>query len=100
MTIYWVGSPKFTAGEKPVDWGLDTETEPHVVHNSVDHGGGYLEAYEEPASGGAFLDPMPFAAHFVAAVAELANGLFAVLRPADGPRLPDHLRARGASAEP
>lgn len=83
-----------SAGEAPADWGLGDEIAPHAVHNSVDHGDGYVEEFEEDAAGGTFLDPMLFAARFVAAVAELANGLFAALRPADDPRLLAPLRER------
>lgn len=83
-----------SAGERPQDWGLAEEIQPHTVHNTIDHGGGYVEEFEGPSLSGAFLDPMAFAARFVASTAKLANAAFAAIAPESDPRLPEPLRAR------
>jgi hypothetical protein len=88
-----------SAGEKPQDWGLDDEIAPHLVQHSVDHGNGYVEEFEAEGFGGAFLDPMAFAARFIATVAQLANDLFGSLQPAEDPRLPEPLRSRALRSE-
>jgi hypothetical protein len=88
-----------SAGETPLNWGLDDEILPNRGHHSVDHGGGYVEEFEEEGGGGAFLDPMAFAARFVATVAQLANDLFRSVQPAADPRLPDSLRSRALRSE-
>jgi hypothetical protein len=88
-----------SAGAKPQDWGLDDEIAPHAVHNRIDHGGGYVEEFDEPSLGGAFLDPMTFAARFVASVAKLANEVFGAIAPASDPRLPEQLRARALRSD-
>jgi len=88
-----------SAGEKAENWGLEEEITLHPGHNRVDHGGGYVEEFEAPGPGGAFLDPMAFASHFVASVAKLANEVFAAIEPASDLRLPEPLRARALRSD-
>jgi hypothetical protein len=88
-----------SAGEKPQNWGLDEEITPHTVHSRVDHGDGYVEEFEEPSLGGAFLDPMAFASRFVASVAKLADEVFTAIAPASDLRLPEPLRARALRSD-
>jgi hypothetical protein len=81
-----------SAGADPGQWGLGEQIVAHNVHHSVDHGSGLVEEFDELDPGGAFLDPVPFSAQFVAAVAGLANAAFESLDPASDARLPDAFR--------
>ena len=83
-----------SARQSVKEWGMGDEREPAVVHNSVDHGDGLVEEYTEPSEGGVYLEPMLFAANFVARVAHLAETTYRSLAPADDPRLPPELRRR------
>ena len=86
-----------SAGLQPIHWGLEDQVEAHDVHHTVDHGGGFFEEFDEMDGGGAFLDPVPFTAQFVASVAGLANALFLSLHPETDPRLPVRLRTLAAT---
>ncbi len=80
-----------SARQDPEAWGLSEPLPPHTVghHAKV---GDEMDEFETLDPGGVFVDPMLFSARLVAAVAELANDVFAALAPADDPRLPDKRR--------
>ena len=83
-----------SAGQTPDAWGMGPEIAPHKVHRVAHMGDGLSEEWDEWEDGARLLDPMMFAARLVAAVAGLADAVFAGLDPASDPRLPEQLASR------
>ena len=59
-----------------------------------------VEKWDEIEQGGAFLDPLPFAARLVAHVAELTNEVLKILDPSADPRIPAEYLSRISTPGP
>jgi hypothetical protein len=87
-------------GDTPDSWGIVDEYPRHPAKHTADHGGGLVEKWDEIEQGGAFLDPLPFAARLVAHVAELTNEVLKILDPSADPRIPAEYLSRISTPGP